>query len=158
MVAMKQVRIYTHAEKIQQYHSICRNLGMSKEDKSAFLSGFGVVSSTELTDDELYEALEHLRNMQQHRNNEANAWRRRVIAAASAYLELIGKFHLGDNGKDWRLNYVKGMACRMAKCESFNTISLERLRNIYYALVNAKKDRVAVDEVVYNIQIELLTT
>jgi len=130
---------------------------MSKEDKQAFLSGWGVCSSTELSDRGLCEALDRLRDIQQNRSEEANSWRRRVIAAASSYLELIGKFQAGDNVA-WRIGYIKGMACQMTRHESFNGIPLERLRNCYYALVNARKDRVAIDEAVLDIQAEVLLT
>ena len=149
-------RQYTRNEKIQQYHCICRNLSMEKEHKQALLSGFGAVSSTELSDRELTEVLGYLRNLQQNRNEDRNAWRRRVIAAASAYLVLIGRFHVGDDPA-WRIKYIKGMACRMTKAEEFNGIPLERLRNCYYTLVNAKKDREAINTEVYNIQVEVLT-
>jgi hypothetical protein len=153
---MKPVRLYTRNEKIQQYHTICRTLGMNREDKLALLSGWGANSSTELSDRELGDVLEQLRNIQYSRNEEANQWRRRVIAAAAAYFEFIGKFQQIDEPVR-RLQYIKGMACRMTKHKSFNAIPVERLRNIYYALVKAKKDRMAIDAAVLEIQIESLT-
>jgi len=120
------------------------------------LSGYGVVSSTQLSDRELLDLLSRLSNLQQERNQEHNVWRRRVIAAAASYLELIGRFKHGDD-PTWRINYIKGMACRMAKSEQFNGIPLERLRNCYYALVNAHRDREEIDAITYELQIEILT-
>ena len=153
---MKTIQLYTRNERIQQYHCICRNLGMSKEDKEALLSGWGVHSSTELTDRGLNDVLEHLRDLQDNRDESTNVWRRRVIAAAAAYLEYIGKFSSGDD-REWRIQYIKGTACRMGQYKSFNKIPIGRLRNIYYSLVKAKKDRAIIDEMVNEIQIQLLT-
>ena len=153
---MRPIKLYTRNEKIQQYHTITRALGMSRDDKLARLSGWGVGSSTELSDRELDDLLRQLRKEQDNRNEEANQWRRRVIAAAAAYFELIGKFNAGDD-REWRIKYIEGLVCRATKYEDFNKVPVERLRNVYYALVNANKDRIAVDAAVRELQIELLT-
>ncbi|WP_156173338.1 hypothetical protein [Chryseobacterium gallinarum] len=58
--------------------------------------------------------------------------RKRVIAA------IFGLFN--KMNKPATIEYVKGIACRAAKVDSFNKISSTRLDSLYNAFLTAKKD------------------
>jgi len=102
---------------VKQYHTVCSTCGLSANEKEAILSGYGVESSTDLTEWQLSEVINKLQK-------EPDQWRKRVMAAIGAWLRGINR----TDGADM----VKAIACRATGYEKFNAIPVSRLRDVYY--------------------------
>lgn len=106
---------------LAKYHIVCQQLGMTDDERWAYLEGnYGVSSSRELTDSQLADAIDTLLRVQQA---DANIWRRRVMAAIGAYLRRLNIFENAE--------IIKAIACRAANATNFNKIPLSKLRAIY---------------------------
>jgi hypothetical protein len=114
----------THTSLLRQYHAMCRVLGIKPEEQEAIKHGYGVSSIGELTDSQLVDLIGKL-------NNDANRWRRRVMAAIGAYLRRI---NYPEN-----VQSIKAVACRAAGYDDFNRIPVSRLRAVYYEFVRCNK-------------------
>lgn len=125
---------------LKKFHTLCSRLRMDAEMKLALLSDYGVESSKDLTNTELTELCDRLNNILNPEDAKRDRMRKRVIAAIGGWLRLIGK---GEEGID----YIKGVACRAAKVNNFNHISLDRLTTIYSMFLKRQKDARAVNEV-----------
>lgn len=102
---------------IKIYHSVCSLRGMDADDRKVFLHQYGVESSSDLNEKQLSEIIEKLQQ-------EPNIWRRRVIAAVGAWLRVTGRTE--------NIDIIKAIACRAAGTETFNKITVSRLRDIYH--------------------------
>lgn len=89
-------------------------------------------SAIDLNSFELDSLCTFLENEQKKKQNELDKKRKRVIAA-------IFGVHKKAN-KEVSMEYVKGIACRAAKVDSFNQIQPHRLDSLYNAFLNAQKD------------------
>lgn len=116
---------------LRKFHALLRTAGITPDEKMAMLASYGVESSRDLSVYELTELCHKLDLRKNPTANEANRWRRRVLAVVCQYLELM---HQPSN-----LNMAKAVACRAAGTDSFNSIPIDRLRSIY----NAFRHRVA---------------
>lgn len=125
---------------LKKFHTLCSRLGMSSEDKLALLGGYGVESSKDLSNEELTKICDYLNDIINPEDAKRDKMRKRVIAAIGGWLRLIGK---EDEGVD----YIKGIACRAAKTDNFNHISLDRLTTIYNMFLKRQRDAKAVEEV-----------
>lgn len=133
---------------LKKYHSLCYKLGMTADDKLALLSSYGVESSVDLTNEELTEICDHLNSILNPEDAKRDRMRKRVIAAIGGWLRLIGK---GNEG----VEYIKGVACRAAKVENFNNITLERLTTIYNMFLKRQKDAKSINAVAGHIENEV---
>ena len=133
---------------LKKYHSLCYKLGMTADDKLALLSGYGVESSVDLTNEELTNICDHLNSILNPEDAKRDRMRKRVIAAIGGWLRLIGK---GNDG----VEYIKGVACRAAKVENFNHITLERLTTIYNMFLKRQKDAKSINAVAGQIENEV---
>lgn len=115
---------------IKVYHILAGKLKMTDDDRKAFLSAWDVESSKDLTVKQLQEACKLLKG---RIDGDMDKWRKRVMGAIYGYLELTGR-KTNDAG------YVKSIACRSAKYDSFNSIPRERLSNLYNTFLNKQKD------------------
>ncbi len=132
---------------LKKYHSLCFKLKMTAEDKLALLSGYGVESSVDLSNGELTELCDRLNALLNPEDAKRDRMRKRVIAAIGGWLRLIGK---GDES----VAYIKSVACRAAKTENFNRISLEKLTTIYSMFLKRQKDAKSVNAVAGRIENE----
>ena len=162
-MATVTVKINSHSDLIGRYHGLCRTLGMDKENKKDFLSAWGVGSSTQLTTQQLTEVIDTLQGMVQQRDQVANDWRKRVIASIAGFLDVspeFGKLLAQKAPADqyrFKLKYIISMACRAAECKEFNEIPVARLQNLYYGFRQKQKDWAAIEQVVYDVKMNLLT-
>ncbi|MDE6927686.1 MAG: regulatory protein GemA [Muribaculaceae bacterium] len=113
---------------------------MTADDKLALLGGYGVESSKDLSNEELTQICDYLNDIINPEDAKRDKMRKRVIAAIGGWLRLIGK---GNEG----VAYIKSVACRAAKVENFNHISLDRLTTIYNMFLKRQKDAKNVNEV-----------
>lgn len=132
---------------LKKYHSLCYRLNMTADDKLALLSAYGVESSVDLTNGQLTEICDRLNDILNPEDAKRDKMRKRVIAAIGGWLRLIGKEEC--------VAYIKSVACRAAKTENFNHISLERLTTIYNMFLKRQKDAKAVNEVAGQIAYEV---
>ncbi|MDE6037560.1 MAG: hypothetical protein K2G05_04780 [Duncaniella sp.] len=132
---------------LKKYHSLCFRLNMTADDKLALLAGYGVESSVDLTNEELTEICDRLNGILNPEDAKRDRMRKRVIAAIGGWLRMIGKENEG-------VAYIKSVACRAAKVENFNHISLERLTTIYNMFLKRQKDAKAVNAVAGQIEYE----
>lgn len=122
-----------HRRLIAKYHVLAKQLSMTDEDKQAVLAQFGVESSKDLNEHQLIDLCASLAREVEKRFGKDNmdVLRKRVIVAITGYLKA--------NKQQHDIAYVKGVACRVAKCNSFNKISREKLRSIYGTFVMKKR-------------------
>jgi hypothetical protein len=131
-----------HHKLIKQYHTICTQLGMTDEDSLTLLAGYGVTTSKDLSNAQLFQIIERLQPegkkpvgvadppvFEQHN---MDTWRKRVMASIGGYLRLMGY----DNNAE----AIKAVACRATSIENFNKIPLNRLVNIYNLFNQKQKD------------------
>ena len=132
---------------LKKYHSLCFRLKMTADDKLALLSAYGVESSVDLTNEQLTEVCDRLNDILNPEDAKRDKMRKRVIAAIGGWIRMIGK---GNEG----VAYITSVACRAAKTENFNHISLDRLTTIYNMFLKRQKDAKAVNEVAGQIAYE----
>lgn len=125
---------------LKKFHTLCTRLNLDADMKLALLSGYGVESSKDLTNAELTELCDHLNDILNPEDAKRDKMRKRVIASIGGWLRLIGKDNEG-------VEYIKGVACRAAKVDNFNKITLERLTTIYNMFLRKQKDAKSVNEV-----------
>ncbi|PID89544.1 MAG: hypothetical protein CSB01_01450 [Bacteroidia bacterium] len=132
----------------RKYHYLLKELGINEDGKLALLSSWGVSSSTELSDKQLYELTIWLNNKLTERSSKAKAqeqafhraeldkWRKRVIASVGAWLKLTNQ--------PCGIEYIKATACQGAEVGNFNKIGLSKLRSLYNEFGNKVKVQKAV--------------
>lgn len=140
---MKETKVMDkiHKDLVKKYHTLAGQLGMTDEDKRAFLSQFGVGSSVDLSQHQLVDACACLSREIERRDGHQSmdALRKRLIAVIGKFLKLCGK-------GDVTISYIKGVACRSCGIREFNRIPRERLRSLYGAYINKIKDINNVEE------------
>lgn len=120
---------------IRKYHAICGKLGMSADQRTEMLiRNYNVESSKELSVSQLIDLCDKLnREASPAEFAELDKWRKRVLASVGGYLKVAGV-------RGCSLDYVKAVACRASEAESFNKISKERLKSLYYGFKQKQKD------------------
>lgn len=140
---MKETKVMDkiHKDLLKKYHTLAGQLGMTDEDKRAFLSQFGVGSSVDFSQHQLVDACACLSREIERRDGHQSmdALRKRLIAVIGKFLKLCGK-------GDVTISYIKGVACRSCGIREFNRIPRERLRSLYGAYINKIKDINNVEE------------
>lgn len=122
---------------LRKYHALLRRGGVTNDERLALLSTYGVESAKELNVYELTELCDTLYRAVQP-NDDADRWRKRLIAAIDQYLRAMG--HRGGN-----LPEIKAVACRAAQTDNFNRITMERLKSLYNAFKRRTADLNHVD-------------
>ena len=122
---------------LRKYHALLRRGGVNDEERLALLSAYGVESAKELNVYELTELCDTLYRAVVN-TDEADRWRKRLIAAIDQYLRAMG--HRGGN-----LPEIKAVACRAAQAENFNRIGTDRLKSLYNAFKRRTADLHQVD-------------
>lgn len=140
---MKETKVMDkiHKDLLKKYHTLAGQLGMTDEDKRAFLSQFGVESSVDLSQHQLVDACACLSREIERRDGHQSmdALRKRLIAVVGKYLKACGKSEVS-------ISYIKGVACRSCGIREFNRIPRERLRSLYGAFALKLKDIKKVEE------------
>ncbi len=135
---------------LRRFHTFCSRLGMTEYEKRALIESYGVESSKDIGNHELMDLCHTLELKLDKDAREADAVRKRTIAAIGGWLRLVGK----ENNIDT----IKGIACRATGYESFNKIPIERLRNIYSAFLKKQRDHKAATAIADEYLVQLLTT
>lgn len=130
---------------LRKFHALLRASGIGNEEKMAMLASYGVESSKDLSVYELTELCHKLDLRKNPSANQANRWRRRVLAVISEYLDLM---HQPSN-----LNVAKAVAQRAAGTDNFNRIPIDRLRSIYNAFRHRVADIHHAEQSVYQLLI-----
>lgn len=117
---------------LKRFHTACTRLGMSVDEKMELLAAYGVESSADLDSDDLVKICFELEKRLDPAMAELDKWRKRVMASIGGYLEMIDKEQTPE--------LIKGMACRSTKYTEFNSIPLERLKNVYFAFTKRSAD------------------
>lgn len=76
------------------------------------------------------------------KKNEADKWRKRVMAAVGGWLAL--------SGKDSSAALIKGIACQAARCGDFNAIPVSQLRNLYNSFLRQQDELKNVKQTIKN--------
>ena len=126
-----------HKQILRKFHTLCSVAGMTADEKAALVSSYGVESSADI---DTHDLIDICHTLDRQVNAETDMLRKRVIAAIGGYLRAIGR--------EESLELIKGIACRAGGYGSFNKIPKERLRNLYSAFSNKRKDFEGVDAVV----------
>lgn len=121
-----------HTGLLKKFHTLMGKAGIDRTGKEAILESYGVESSRDLSVTDLIEICEKLHGQANPAANEADRWRKRVLAAIGGWLRLLSK---NENQ-----HVLKGIACRATGHSSFNDIPVDRLRNIYYAFAKKQRD------------------
>ncbi|WP_304721751.1 hypothetical protein [uncultured Alistipes sp.] len=124
---------------LRQFHTLCTRLGMTEEEKRALIEGYGVESSKDIDNHDLMNLCHTLELQLNKGAKEADALRKRVIAAIGGWLRLTGKSH--------NIDTIKSIACRASGYSDFNKIPTERLRNLYNCFLKKQKDMDAVERI-----------
>lgn len=103
---------------------------MNDDEKGALLDAFGAASSKDLNEAQLKRLISILEG---NTNQEADRWRKRVMAVIGSWLR---NRSIQDNP-----DFIKAIACRAAGCKNFNSISIARLRQVYFEFM--RKEEVA---------------
>ncbi len=115
---------------IKKFHVLLSKAGIDNDTKAAMLMNYGVETSKDLGCEELIELCGRLQKMTGR--DESDVWRRRVIASIDGYLKL--------SGQERNIDVIKAIAVRASGFDSFNSIPVSRLRNLYYAFRDKQED------------------
>jgi hypothetical protein len=109
---------------IRKFHALCYKNGIDAENKKVIIAGYGVDSTSELTEAQLIELCNRLEGVAP-KTNEQDACRKRVMAVIGAWLRSNGLAE-GDDA-------IKAVACRAAKAKTkdFNKLSTAALNRVY---------------------------
>lgn len=118
---------------IKQFHTLLTLNSVSDKHKEAILSGFGVTSSTELSELELKSVIAKL-------SHDSDQWRKRVMAAIGAWLTSMQQ---PSNAK-----LIIAIACRASGYTDFNKIPVSRLRDIYSGFVRKSSTNQNVTKII----------
>lgn len=128
-------------------HSLCAKLGMSDDERRTMLmQSFGVDTTSKLKYGDLLCLCDRLENLVSARKTESDKKydqeidhaRKRLIAAIGAYLR--------ENKQNENIDTIKAVACRAAKVERFNQITLADLRSLSATFL-AKTKTLKQDEI-----------
>lgn len=137
-----------HRDVQRRYHTLCRLLGLSQEDKVAVLAPYGVTSSSDMETHDLIDVCGALSRELESRTSQARAdidkLRKRAIAAIGGWLR--------HEGRQERIGYIKAIACRSTGHKEFNRIPPERLRNLIGLYNNKVKDARVVSDIATSVQ------
>lgn len=122
---------------LRKYHALLRKAGVSNEEKMVLLASYGVESGKDMSVYELTELCHKLDMRTNKSAEEANKWRKRVMAAIGGYLRAMGQ--------DSNANVITAIACRASRYDSFNKIPVDQLRSVYNAFKNRAKAIKAVE-------------
>lgn len=111
---------------LKRFHILCGQASMREEEKRALIRSYGVESSKSLTEKQLSEACQVLAYEQNKRQQEADIWRKRVIAAICSYIDSSS-----IAGIDNKVYYAKAIAVKAAGAKSFNDIPCHKLQLLY---------------------------
>lgn len=123
------------------YHAICRQLGMTADERLTLLHSYGVQTSLQLDTRQLYNLVETLRSRlppQDDRQKLADL-RRRIYAAIGQYLKKQGK----TSGPD----IIRAIACRAAGTQNFTDIPPGMLTSLIYAFNHKTQVMQAVEDI-----------
>lgn len=112
---------------LRKYHLICRQLGITEEEKQAIKDSYGISSSKSLSERQLSDLIDRLlagQDLSTGQKTKNDIWRKRVMASIGGWLRMIGKPESADT--------IKAIACRATGYTNFNKIPIARLRTIYY--------------------------
>lgn len=119
------------------YHALCRQLGMTADERLTLLSAYGVQTSLDLTTQQLQQLIRKLQDMRPTAayDSQLSVMRRRLYAAIGQYL--------AAQGKESSPELIRAIACRAAGgIERFSDIPLGWLRNLVFAF-NRKTQAIA---------------
>lgn len=92
----------TTTDRIRTFHALLANVGIM-DQKSAILEGYGVESTKDLSDEQLNEVNDRLRQMQDSKNEAPLAIRRKRSTVLER-LEILGVYKPNDKKKWERVN------------------------------------------------------
>lgn len=133
---MKQSK--TKTTLIRKLHALLSKLPDPEGAKEEIKDAYCVVSTTDLSDEQLRCICTGLSLSSDPAKTEMDKWRKRLIASIGAWLNALNR--------DSNINIIKGIACRAAGAQAFNKIPKERLRSLYNAFNNKSKDLQSVAE------------
>lgn len=124
---------------IKKFHTLLGKAAIGNEEKYSMLSGYGVESTKDLTVYELTELCIKVDKIANPASADSDKLRKRLIASISSYRNAMGCVAT--------IEEIKAIACRAASAQNFNKISDEKLRSLYNAFNNMKKDIAKVREI-----------
>lgn len=140
IIDMRNAMNDIHAKLLRKFHTLCRECGMTDDQKAEVIASFGVESSADIDTHDLIDICNRLsEDLGQNTRSRMDRLRKQVFAAIGGYLRKIGHESNAD--------IIKGIACRSTGYDEFNRIPAERLRNCYYAFRNKQKDIDSVDSI-----------
>lgn len=125
-----------HKKVLKKFHTLCSVCGMTKDEKMALVSSYGVESSADI---DTHDLIDLCAKLQEQANPDLNKLRKRAIAAIGGYLRATGQQE--------SLPLIQGIACRATGYAKFAQIPAERLRNLYSCFSNKQKDIKAVEQI-----------
>lgn len=113
--------------------------GLDDEDarRELYAAWVGKNSASEMTTQELRAIAEGLRSLRSSESEISRA-RKRVIAAVREFLENNDSKYALMSEED-KLKRVKAVACRASQTDSFNRISMTKLRAVYNTFLQLNK-------------------
>lgn len=124
---------------VQKFNALCHIHNISAENRLALLSSFGVVSSKDLTIEQLKEACNCVKGITSAVDALMDKSRKKLIAAICQFLELTQDDNYMQKDGKGKAAYAIGVACRAAQVEDINSISLTKLRSLTYSFNKQKK-------------------
>lgn len=119
---------------LRKYHAICRDLGITEQEKEVIKESFGVKSSRSLSESQLSQLIDKLmtgQDLTKTQKSKEDLWRKRVMASVGAWLRMMNKTESADT--------IKAIICRASGHTNFNRIPISKLRSVYYEFVQKSK-------------------
>jgi len=126
-----------HKSALRRFHGLCRELGISDENKRAVIQGEGVESSADISTYRLHAICDELKAQSDPKTAQMDALRKRVMASVGGWLKAAGYTSNSE--------VIKAVACRASGYDNFNKIPAARLHNLYHNFRNKQIDKQTAD-------------
>lgn len=129
LISVKESR----QRKIRVLRSLYIRKGVARKQQIDYYNSKGCEHADELTDEDLSDRIEQLRNMEDSEDGVIANWRRRAMATCWSYLQAAGyESASGD--------YVKECICTSQRSMNFNKMTKKELIKAFYLFKKNKED------------------
>ena len=125
---------------IRKFHVLLREANVNEENKMVLLASYGVESSKDMTIVQLCGICSFLQGQISPELANKDKQRKKLLAAVCGFCESKGVKGWDMMPDDVKMEYAKGVACRAAHVESFNKISMDKMKRLTYSFKNQKEE------------------
>ncbi len=114
-----------HRRMVKAFYACCNGKGITTEEKMTILASYGREHTSEMTADELKDAIDKLNEREDTEQGARSKWVRRAMAVTYQYLIAIKNPNINAD-------YVKNIIITSAKVDKFSDLTKQQLMKAFY--------------------------